>query len=138
MSRRAGRRAGRPDDADRHFRLMAPAGCPANVLAKAIKAGSRRSISVVVGMLWMTWKICSSAGTRAWRVVLSRQCGLDGLLEYFAAGAAWSISQPAKFLLGPTDGANSMCRRKEMFDGPIDVRQRRIVTAAGEQMRDGE
>jgi hypothetical protein len=70
--------------------------------------------------------------------VVARQCGLDGLLEYLAAGTAWTISQPAKFLSGPTDGTNLLCRRKEMFDSLVDVRHRRIVTAAREQMRDGE
>ena len=65
-----------------------------------------------------------SAGLRLGRGrigVVSRQCGLGGLLEYLTAGNAWSSSQPAKFLLGPTDGANLSCRRKEMFDGLVDV-----------------
>ena len=54
------------------------------------------------------------------------------------AGTAWTICQPAKFLSGPTDGTNLVCRRKEMFDGLVDVRHRRIVVAAREQMHDGE
>jgi hypothetical protein len=57
------------------------------------------------------------------------------LLEYLAAGNAWRCSQSAKFLLGPTDGANLSCRRKEMFDGLVDVRHRRIIAAARKQMR---
>ena len=48
------------------------------------------------------------------------------------------INQSAKILVGPTDGANLRARRKEMFDGLVDVRHRRIIAAAREQMRDRE
>jgi hypothetical protein len=60
------------------------------------------------------------------------------LLEQLTAGTAWTICQLAKFLSGPTDGTNLVCRRKEIFDGFVDVRHRRIIAAAREQMRDGE
>ena len=41
-------------------------------------------------------------------------------------------------LVGPSDGTDSLCRRKEMFDGLVDLRHWRIVAAAREQMRNGE
>jgi len=45
------------------------------------------------------------------------------LLEYLAAGNAWRCNQSAKILVG----ANLSCRGKEMFDGLVDVRHRRII-----------
>jgi hypothetical protein len=59
------------------------------------------------------------------------------LLEPVTARTAWTICQLAKFLSGPTDGTNLVCRRKEMSDGLVEVRDRRVMAAAREQMRDG-